>query len=101
MARGGYGRTASRSVAWNPAFGGPIVAKLDLAASSAAKCGDFNGDGNITAGDALGTLRTAVGSATCALNVCDFNGDGSLTASDSLLILRVAVKQPVTPHCPA
>ena len=84
---------------FNPAFGGPLVAKLDLADTLTTECGDFNGDGNVTASDALGALRSVVGTATCAVSVCDFNGDGSLTASDALGILRFSVGLPVTANC--
>ncbi|HYC00579.1 MAG TPA: hypothetical protein VEC57_15705 [Candidatus Limnocylindrales bacterium] len=64
-------------------------------------CGDFNGSGTITASDALGALRTAVGTATCALALCDFNGSGTVTAQDALAILRTAVGHALTPNCPA
>jgi hypothetical protein len=84
---------------FNPAFGGPLVAKLDLGAAATA-CGDFNADGRITAGDALGALRSALGSQTCALEVCDYNGDTRLTAGDALAILRVAVGDTIVAKCP-
>ncbi|HYC00971.1 MAG TPA: hypothetical protein VEC57_17690 [Candidatus Limnocylindrales bacterium] len=63
-------------------------------------CGDFNGSGTLTASDALGALRTAVGTATCPLAVCDFNGNGTVTASDALAILKLAVGIVVAPNCP-
>jgi len=63
-------------------------------------CGDANGDGDVTASDALVALRTAVGSATCSSTLCDTDGSGSITASDALLILKVAVGQDVTLTCP-
>ena len=63
-------------------------------------CGDATGDGKITAGDALKTLRVAVGSGTCPEKFCDYTGDGQITASDALAILRVAVGQDIPPMCP-
>ncbi|MFN2425315.1 MAG: dockerin type I domain-containing protein [Candidatus Binatia bacterium] len=63
-------------------------------------CGDTNDDGRITAGDALYSLRSAVGSAECINEICDYNGDGRITATDSLFILRTAVGQNVAPQCP-
>lgn len=62
-------------------------------------CGDFNGDGELLAGDALGVLRVAVGSAVCALEICDYNGDGDILASDALAVLRAAVGVPSVPMC--
>jgi hypothetical protein len=63
-------------------------------------CGDANEDGEITAGDALLTLRTAVGAASCLKSLCDYTGDGNVSAGDALAILRVAVGQTVAPKCP-
>ena len=83
---------------------GPFVTKLGGIATPTAKatvCGDFNGDGKVTASDSLGALKTAVGSGTCALKACDFNGDGKITAADALGVLRTAVGQGTTPKCPA
>ncbi len=54
-------------------------------------CGDFNGDGSITATDALGILRTAVGSETCPPCVCDVDMSETFTATDALAALRNAV----------
>ncbi|MFN2376641.1 MAG: hypothetical protein ABR538_08895, partial [Candidatus Binatia bacterium] len=62
-------------------------------------CGDANGDGKITAGDALTALRTAVGTAECSVAICDYSGDGKVAASDALAILRTAVGQNVTANC--
>ncbi len=63
-------------------------------------CGDANGDGKLTAADALIALRTAVGSASCPVSACDYNGDDKVAASDALAILRKAVGQDVTANCP-
>lgn len=69
------------------------------ASHAAALCGDANGDGTITAGDALFTLRSAVGTAICPLTACDYTGDDKITASDALAILRKAVGQDVPGQC--
>ncbi|HEY2772863.1 MAG TPA: dockerin type I domain-containing protein [Candidatus Binatia bacterium] len=69
--------------------------------SAAALCGDANGDGHVTASDALAALKTAVGSADCPVDRCDFNGDGHVLAADALAILKTAVGQDTTPSCPA
>ena len=56
-----------------------------------AVCGDFSGDGIVTATDALGALRAAVGTDSCPLSICDVNADGAVRATDALAILRAAV----------
>jgi hypothetical protein len=53
--------------------------------------GDVNGDGAVTASDALGALAAALGTQQCLLCVCDVNGDGSISATDALIILNMAV----------
>ncbi|HYC57790.1 MAG TPA: hypothetical protein VEL28_22885 [Candidatus Binatia bacterium] len=63
------------------------------------ECGDFSGEGTISASDALGTLRSAVGSASCLPCVCDVDSSGTFTASDALRVLRNAVGQPVDLNC--
>jgi uncharacterized delta-60 repeat protein len=63
-------------------------------------CGDANGDGMITATDALIVLRAAVGSSTCAPCQCDTDDSGSIAATDALRVLRTAVGQAVTLQCP-
>ncbi|MFN2376289.1 MAG: hypothetical protein ABR538_07110 [Candidatus Binatia bacterium] len=66
-----------------------------------AECGDANGDGSITASDALSALKTAVGTGTCEVCVCDTDASGSVAASDALRVLRAAVGQVVTLDCSA
>ncbi len=60
-----------------------------------AKKGDINGDGNVTAVDALMALKMAVGSYPINyigdVNGPGYNGDGRLTSVDALIILKVAV----------
>jgi hypothetical protein len=62
-------------------------------------CGDANGDGKITAPDALRALKAAVGGTPCEGNVCDVDASGKVTASDALKILRSAVGQTVELIC--
>lgn len=64
-------------------------------------CGDANGDGNVLSGDALTTLKAAVGTATCELCLCDANNSGAVLSSDAQLVLKKAVGQNVTLTCPA
>ncbi|HYC57910.1 MAG TPA: dockerin type I repeat-containing protein [Candidatus Binatia bacterium] len=64
------------------------------------QCGDANGDGSITASDALVALKAAVGGdGNCALDRCDADGNGAISASDSLRILRKAVGEDVPLTC--
>jgi hypothetical protein len=58
-------------------------------------CGDVaSNDLRITASDALGALRAAVGIRECAPCVCDANASGTLSAADALLILQSALQAP-------
>jgi hypothetical protein len=66
-----------------------------------AQCADFNEDGSITAGDALGILRVATGAADCDMYHCDVDGSGGITAGDALRALKMAVGQSTTSSCPA
>ncbi|HIF64614.1 MAG TPA: hypothetical protein EYQ35_10750, partial [candidate division UBP10 bacterium] len=70
----------------------------------AAGCGDPapppNGDGNVTAADALYCLQMAVGSQTTDLTTCDADDGGTATAADALRVLQNAVGQAVTLTCP-
>jgi hypothetical protein len=104
------GRPAARVIAWaecedgNPAACPTTTTTTEappttttLAGSS---CGDVNDDGDVTATDALFTLRAAVGTRECELAVCDADGNGTLAASDALRVLRRAVGQPVELLCP-
>jgi hypothetical protein len=54
---------------------------------------------NVTASDALFTLKTAVGSEDCAVCICDVDNSGSIAASDALIVLKYAVGQDVTLEC--
>jgi hypothetical protein len=64
-------------------------------------CADADGDGRVTAVDALITLRAAVGTIVCPLAACDVDGSGAVSAVDALAVLRAAVGVPVTLLCPA
>jgi hypothetical protein len=64
-------------------------------------CGDANGDGNVTASDALVALLTAVGLENCPITVCDVDANGTVAAADALRILARAVGQDVDLGCPA
>ena len=58
------------------------------------KC-DFDGDGEITVGDALTALRIAaklVEETPEAIAIGDNDGDGEITVADALTILRIAAK---------
>lgn len=64
-------------------------------------CGDADGDGEVTAGDALAALRMAVGLASaCTVAVCDVDGSGAVKTSDALRILQAAVGVDVALSCP-
>ena len=56
--------------------------------------GDANGDGKITADDAIITARFAAGYGnykdTYDPDVCDMNRDGQVTADDAIIIARYA-----------
>lgn len=64
-------------------------------------CGDANGNGLVTAADALAILKAAVGGKECDAQpcVCDMGGNGSITAADALLALKIAVGQPLSGSC--
>ncbi|HET9064174.1 MAG TPA: SBBP repeat-containing protein [Candidatus Binatia bacterium] len=68
---------------------GPFIAQIGDDAAPIP--GDVNGDGNVTASDALAGLSAALVATQCLLCVCDLNGDGAITATDALLILNLAV----------
>jgi hypothetical protein len=65
-----------------------------------ADCGDANGDGKISAADALVALLAAVALGACEPCACDTDASGAVTAADALRILQAAVGQPVVLDCP-
>jgi predicted outer membrane repeat protein len=76
------------------------IGAVEVVSCIGVVCGDANGNGSVSASDALAALRTAVQSETCALWRCDFDDSGDVQASDALAILRASVGQPVEPACP-
>ena len=79
----------------------PATPDFDVCAPVPPLCGDANGDREITASDALQTLRAAVGLGECTLCVCDVDGSASVKATDALMALQLAVGQSVVTNCPA
>jgi hypothetical protein len=63
-------------------------------------CGDLNGDGVVSASDALGALKAGVGLAVCDLWICDYNGSGNVSAADALAVLQAAVGMGTSAKCP-
>lgn len=63
-------------------------------------CGDANGNGSISATDALVVLRRAVGGQACDFCLCDPNQSSTVTASDALVVLKRGVGQTVSMLCP-
>lgn len=56
-------------------------------------CGDLNGDGEVTAADAVIALEIATGSRPCdvaTLAAADIDRDGQVTALDAMMILQAA-----------
>jgi len=71
--------------------GGTLVFVAEIGDEDSPIPGDVNGDGSVTASDALAALSAALGATQCLLCVCDLNGDGTTSATDALLILNLAV----------
>jgi hypothetical protein len=65
-----------------------------------AVCGDYDGNAKVLVSDALGVLRTAVGSSECDACHCDVTGDGSVSIADALATLKLAVGTEVPTLCP-
>ena len=67
------------------------------------RCGDIDGDSNVSAADALAILLSAAvrgrDSAHCETCVCDSNGDGQITGADALLAMHLAVGLAVETKC--
>ncbi|MFQ5352844.1 MAG: hypothetical protein ACE5D3_07205, partial [Candidatus Binatia bacterium] len=68
--------------------------------SAYALCGDCTDDGQVSASDALVTLRSAIGLETCEPVRCDTDDSGAVTSADALLILLGAVGDVVVLRCP-
>jgi len=67
----------------------------------AALCGDADSNEAVSSTDALITLNTAVGLATCETCVCDVNSSGGVSALDAQILLSAAVGLPADLVCPA
>ena len=85
--------TIDLAVSW---FSNPLFDSTDfnvcVSTLPRVDCGDPNGEGGITATDALFVLRASVGlEECCLLGVCAVTGGASVVATDALLVLRVAV----------
>jgi para-aminobenzoate synthetase/4-amino-4-deoxychorismate lyase len=78
----------------------PVIDAPTTTTLPADPCGDPTGDGRITATDALGVLRAAVGSDACQLCVCDVDSSGTISAVDALRTLSVSVGQISGLSCP-
>ena len=55
--------------------------------------GDYDGDGNVTALDALAALRMSIGKLPVRM-IMDVDHDGQVTAKDARLIMGMAVNAP-------
>jgi hypothetical protein len=82
-------------------YGGTLTFVSRIGDANAPVPGDVNGDGAVTASDALAGLSAALGIGQCLLCVCDLNGDGMISATDALIILNLAVGIPVSINPPA
>ena len=68
------------------------------------KCGDMNGDGNVTNTDAVLIQRHLLGlPSPFNPDLCDVNGDGNCTNTDAVIIKRAVVGLPpgVSQRCSA
>ncbi|MFN2427197.1 MAG: hypothetical protein ABR587_12205 [Candidatus Binatia bacterium] len=88
------------AIGFSLAYPGMAAAGIIVPPQLGPKCGDYTRDESITATDALGALRAAVGVIECRIDICDYNGDDEITASDALAILRTAVGNGPTAKCP-
>jgi hypothetical protein len=78
------------------AAGGDAGAHVDATA-----CGNFNGDASLSASDALGILRTAIGSSTCLICICDVDNTASITGNRRAQAVEVRGRTARHAHLPA
>ncbi len=81
-------KTASKALAIATAI---ILSVSTTSGIASAACGDFDGNGSVSATDSLGVLSTAIGISQCELRYCDVDGNGSVAATDALAVLNFAV----------
>jgi len=82
-------------VAWDESTRSCFSSAVEVetpAVDVAPACGDFTHDGMVTASDALGILKTAVGTSQCLPCICDLDMSNTITATDALIALRFAVR---------
>ncbi len=77
--------------------GEAVVARRFHFDGGCALCGDADASGRVTAVDALGALRTAVGTGTCPIARCDADGSKQVGSNDAQRILRQAVSDGTSP----
>ncbi len=71
-----------------------IVMHKPVTCGSAGVLGDADGNGTVTANDALLLMRYALGlipASALDLSVADVNGDGFVNANDALMVMRAAL----------
>jgi hypothetical protein len=83
-------------VVWSEEYEGEftLAARTFALDDGCVLCGDADANGAVTAGDALVTLRTAVGAASCAADRCDSDGSSTVQVEDALRILRASLALP-------
>lgn len=69
-------------------------------ASTAAICGDADGNGDVSVTDGVIVLRAAAGLPASCTAACDVDGDGSLTVTDGVNVLRKSAALPSAENCP-
>ena len=77
-----------------PGAGGPAGA-AELA------CGDADGDGVLSAADALAVLRAATELGGCASETCDVDASGAITVGDALTVLTAVLSDTRLDGCRA
>jgi len=73
---------------------------LKAESGTATVCGDADANGFLTATDALGALRAAVGVQNCSIWQCDVNNDGVVSSTDAYAVLLRVVGTWASLDCP-
>jgi hypothetical protein len=84
---------------WNEEPPGQTVSDVFASRGILELCGDADGDGHVSAVDALIALKSATGAAQCLLCRCDTDNSGQVTATDALALLQSAVGLAVSLDC--